>query len=76
MNTVEIIAAKGEILSNFSLCHAVFKGLLLQRRQKASICGKGFMWFIDIHVSTSAMYIFEDFILMNPLYQIVKFIKV
>ena len=30
------------IMSNFSFCHSVFKFLLLQWRQKASICGKGF----------------------------------
>ena len=30
------------IMSNFSFCHKVFKRSLLQRHQKASICGKGF----------------------------------
>ena len=31
-------------LSNFSFCHNVFKSRLLLRHQKASICGKGFMY--------------------------------
>ena len=29
------------VLSNFSFCHNVFKSCLQQRRQKASVCGKG-----------------------------------
>ena len=31
------------VLSNFFFCHNVFKSRLLQRRQKASICGEGLM---------------------------------
>ena len=38
------IVANGEslITSNFSICHSVFKRRLLQKHQKAFICGKGF----------------------------------
>ena len=38
-------------MSNFSVCHNVFKSCLLQRCQKASICGKGFM----LSIMTSEM---------------------
>ena len=39
----ENIVGKGEIActSNFSFSHNVFKRLLSQRRQKASLCGNG-----------------------------------
>ena len=42
-NRVQNIVANGEnahFISNFSSRHTVFKRLLLQMRQKASICGK------------------------------------
>ena len=40
---VENIVGKGEIActSNFSFSHNVFKRLLSQRHQKASLCGNG-----------------------------------
>ena len=33
-------------MSNFSFCHNVFRSRLLQRCQKASVCGKGFVKYI------------------------------
>ena len=40
---VEKVVTKGEIatLSNFNFCNNVYNSRLLQRRQKASTCGKG-----------------------------------
>ena len=36
--------AKGEIAHHFSFSHNVFKSCLLQRRQKAYLCWKGFKY--------------------------------
>ena len=50
----ENIVGKGEIActSNFSFSHNVFKRLLSQRRQKASLCGNGLSALIIIAVKS------------------------
>ena len=42
MNKVENTGKRRNcFLNNFSFCHNVFKSCMLQRHQKASVCGKG-----------------------------------
>ena len=41
LNRIENSSAKGEVMINFCFYRSVFKSLLLQRRHKYSVCGKG-----------------------------------